>query len=147
MPNMSNYLESGVLSLLFRSGSFSKPSTIAIALATGTLNENMGGALGGKEVPNAGGYARVYLNPSDSNWTNIAQTTPEDSGYVKNQFNITFPQATANWDGTVTDVAILDTGSYNGGNLLFYGKLSSSRVVQQNDQFIISSNNLSVFLD
>lgn len=146
MPNMSNYAESGILTLFFRSGSFSKPAAIAIALATGTLAETQTGDLGGNEVPNAGGYSRVYLNPSDSNWASITQTAV-GSGTTSNTPAITFPTATANW-GTITDVAICDTGTFNGGNMLFYGKLTTPKTVQNGDTFSFAAGgNLSMFCD
>jgi hypothetical protein len=77
MTALSDYLESGILTHLFRSGSFSKPSNISIALTSDVAKDNDTGAsipelptsvlLG--SITTSTNYQRKSLgSPSDSKW-------------------------------------------------------------------------------
>lgn len=151
MPAASDYLESGILTHLFRSGSFTKPTVIAIALCSGAPAQNDTGALltkelGGGGTPGSppGGYNRQTLNPSDSNWSPIAQTS--GSGTTDNASTITFGPATADW-GTITHIAILDNSGYGSGNLLMSAAVRTQKTVQNGDTLQISTGNLDIYLD
>lgn len=151
MPRMTDYLESGFIQHLFRTGSFTKPTTIAIALCSGTVVDSDTGALltkelGGGGTPGSppGGYNRQTLNPSDSNWTAIQQVS--GSGATDNASTITFGPATADW-GTVTYIAITDNSGYGSGNVLMYGALSVSKTVGNGDTLQISTGNLDIYFD
>jgi hypothetical protein len=71
------------------------------------------------------------------------------SGSCATDATVTFPVATATY-GNVTHIAIVDhatnTNWGTGVNVLFYGSLTTSKQIDQNDQFIISSGNLTVTL-
>ena len=139
---MSNYLESQVIQHIFRTSSYTKPSQIGIALCTVAPADTDTGTLTGKEVSNAGSYARVAVAPSDSNWNNVTG----GNGTTSNASAITFTAASADW-GTVTHVAICDNVTYGAGNLLFWGSLTGSKVVNNGDTFQFSSSQLSVQVD
>lgn len=144
--NLSNYAASGLLTHLFRTSSFTKPGTLAIALATGTLNGGMNGGLGGNEVPNAGAYARQTLNPLDANWAAITFTN--GSGTTSNTPAINFPTATAPWGGVnITDIAIIDSATYGAGNLLWFGKLTVPKTIGTGDTFSFAAGNLQAMMD
>lgn len=144
MASASNFTESGVLSLIFLNVTFpDPPRTVAIALATGTLLDTMDGALGNLEVANAGAYARVVYPRSGANWRFIVDGAGA-SGQINNVGAITFPTATANW-GQVTHVAIVNSGVYGAGQLLFHGPLTVAKTVTTNDTFSFSDGNLSIF--
>lgn len=121
MSAMSDYLEGQIRAHIFRTATFAKPTVIAIALFTAAPGE----AGGGTEV-SGGSYARVSLNPLDANWS-APDTT---GGQTANLSAITFPTPTANW-GTITHFGIFDAAA--AGNLLFYGPLSTPRVVANGD--------------
>lgn len=121
MSAMTDYLEAEIRKHIFRTGSFTKPTALYIALYTAAPGE----AGGGTEVT-GGSYARVQRDPLDANWT-AASTT---DGKTDNAADITFPAPTANW-GTVTHFAILDAAS--GGNMLFYGALTVAKTVNNGD--------------
>ena len=142
MANMSDYLETQLINHVFRTSSYTKPSTLAIALCTSAPTDSDTGSLTGKEVSNAGSYARVALNPLDANWA----ATSGGNGTTSNVSTITFPTATADW-GTVTHVAICDSSTYGGGNLLFWGPLTASKTVSNGDTLTLSASGLSVQLD
>lgn len=123
MANMSDYLEVEIRKHIFRTGSFTKPTVLAVALFTAAPSDSGGGT----EVT-GGSYARVDVPPLDANWSGASAT----SGLTDNVSAITFPTATADW-GTITHVGIFDATS--GGNLLFHGALAASKTVTNGDTF------------
>lgn len=133
MAAMSDYLELQILTHIFRTGSFTKPTTIAIALFTAAPSDSGGGT----EVT-GGSYARVAVNPLDANWS-----LPGAAGLTDNVGVITFPTATAAW-GTVTHIGIFDATT--AGNLLFHGALTASKTVGNGDTFSIAAGALDITL-
>ena len=121
MSQATNYLEDAIVQHFFRTGSFTKPTVLAVALYTATPGE----AGGGTEV-SGGSYARVSNNPLDANWA----ATSGGNGQTSNVGALTFPAPTAAW-GTVTHMAILDATS--AGNMLVYGTLTNSRIINNGD--------------
>ena len=117
----SNHLEDGFIQHIFRTGSFTKPTVLGVALFTAAPSDSGGGT----EVT-GGSYARIDVPPLDANW---AATSGSD-GETSNVSDITFAAPTANW-GTVTHFAIFDATS--GGNLLYHGALDSSKVINNGD--------------
>jgi hypothetical protein len=141
MAGMSDYLEGEILNHIFRTSSFVKPSTIAIALVTSPIVDSDTGSTIA-EVANSNGYARVVLNPSDSNWA----APVAGDGVTSNSIAITFPQATGSW-GTVSGVAILDSSTYGSGNVLLFGTLAVSKTINNGDTFTFAISGLSITLD
>ncbi|MCA1570847.1 MAG: hypothetical protein LC798_11120 [Chloroflexi bacterium] len=119
---MSDYLEVEIRKHIFRTGSFTKPTGLYVALFTAAPSDSGGGT----EV-SGGSYARVQVGPSDATWTGASAT----SGLTDNAADVTFPAPTANW-GTITHFAIFDAAT--AGNLLIHGALTTSRVVNNGDQ-------------
>ena len=137
MSAMSDYLESEVIKHIFRTGSFTKPTVLAVALCTAATTDAQTGATI-TEVANTGAYARTSLNPLDANWT-----APGAGGLTDNAAEITFPTATANW-GTVTHIAICDSATWGAGNVLLHGALTSSKTVNSGDTFKFTVGSLDV---
>ena len=121
MSAMSDYLENELIKHLFRTGSMTKPSVLAVGLFTGAPSDSGGGT----EV-SGGSYARASLNPLDANWA----ATSGSNGQTSNSSAITFPTPTASW-GTVTHFAIFDATS--AGNMLFWGVLTASKSINNGD--------------
>lgn len=119
MSAFSNFVENELIKHLFRTGSFTKPTALYIALFTAAPSD----AGGGTEVSGAG-YARVNLAPSDSNWA-----APTD-GSTSNAVNIAFGLPTADW-GVVTHLGVFD--AVTGGNLLLWGALTAQKTVNNGD--------------
>ena len=65
-------------------------------------------------------------------------------GAVSNSGPVTWDPATANYDGDVTCLAVMDASS--GGNVLFYGELTLAKTVSTGDQFQIATGNLTISL-
>lgn len=121
MSQMTDYLEAEIRKHVFRTGSFTKPTVLAVGLFTAAPGE----AGGGTEV-SGGSYARVQRDPLDANWTAASST----DGLTDNAAALTYPAPTANW-GVVTHCAISDATS--AGNMLLYGALTASKTVNNGD--------------
>jgi hypothetical protein len=121
MSAMSDYLEVEIRKHIFRTGSFTKPTVLAIGLFTVAPSD----AGGGTEV-SGGNYARVQRDPLDANWT-----APDGTGGVtKNAAAVTFPAPNADW-GQVVAFGIFDNTS--GGNLLIHASLTTPKTVNNGD--------------
>lgn len=121
MSAMTDYLEVEVRKHIFRTGSFTKPAALHVALYTAAPGETGGGT----EV-SGGSYARVQRDPLDANWS-----APDGTGGLTDNVGaLTFPTPSANW-GTITHFAILDAAS--AGNMLLYGALTAQKTVNNGD--------------
>jgi hypothetical protein len=125
----SDYLENRLTDHVFRSATFAKPAGLWVALFTAAPSD----AGGGTEVA-GGGYARVNLPPSDSNWRatqgGTSGASTGTSGATANAVPITFAAPSANW-GTITHYAIFDAAT--AGNLLFTDALTTPRPILNGD--------------
>jgi hypothetical protein len=121
MAGKSNYLEGKLLDELYGAAAFPAPATIYVALYTSAPSD----AGGGTEV-SGGSYARAAVTNNGTNWP-AASGTPrmKSNGTV-----ITYAAPTANW-GTVTHFGTFDAAT--AGNLLHWGALTASRVINSGD--------------
>lgn len=142
MASANDYLEKQWASHIFGSGTYTKPSVIAIALCRNAPTDAQTGATI-PEVSNANAYARQTLNPSSTNWLDPILA----DGNCGNLQTITFPaDTTADW-GWVSGVAICDSATYGAGNVLFQGTLTTPKLVQVGDQMVFSVSGITVQLD
>jgi hypothetical protein len=137
MSASSDYLELKLLDHVLGNTAFTQPANIYVALFTASTNLESNNP--SAEVSTSGtAYARQAVS-----FANAA------SGSCATDATVTFPVATATY-GTVTHIAIVDhaTNTTWGSNVnvLFYGALTTSKQIDTNDQFIISSGNLTVTL-
>lgn len=107
MSAKTDYLEDAILDHVLGGSSYSAPATTYLALFTSAPGE----AGGGTELT-AGGfsYARQAIS-----WGSAS------GGSISNDTQIDFTNTP---EATITHVAIMDASS--GGNMLYYGSLSSS---------------------
>jgi hypothetical protein len=143
MSALSDYLENKLIDHIFRSGSFAAPTALHIALLTAAPSDSGGGT----EV-SGNNYARVALNPSDTNWKSTQNTATAGAstgtgGQTKNAVAITFPTPSGNW-GTVSHFGIYDAAS--GGNLLFHGALTIAKTINQSDTVSFPADSLTITL-
>lgn len=141
MAAATDYLENRLVDWLLRGQSFTPPSTTYVALFTTATTD----AGGGTEV-SGGGYARVAIASSLTNWagTQAPGSTTASSGtggQTSNNNTITFPQATANW-GTITHFALFDAST--GGNMLIHGALTQAKQIDAGDQLVIDPAQLTI---
>lgn len=112
MPGgFSNFLEDKSLGHIFIED-YVAPDNLYIGLCTANPTETGTGA-SCFELPNEDNYARVETVPGD--WELAA--TP---GIVRNKNMIEFNVPDANW-GLIKYFVILDSGTYDQGNMLIYG--------------------------
>ncbi len=128
MGAFTDYLENKLLDHVLRNTAYTSPTTVYVALFTAAPGE----AGGGTEV-SGGGYARQAVTFS-----------APSAGSTSNSSDITFPTATADW-GTITHFAIFDAST--GGNMLYYGQLTSSVTVNSGQQLTIPAGNLTISHD
>lgn len=144
IAGMSDYLRDKLIDHLFRNTAYTKPTVLGIALCTSApRNENNGATI--PELVGDNGYARQALNPLNTNWIGTHySTTGNSSGVEATTFNtvdVQFPVATDDW-GTITHVAVLDSVTHGGGNMLFWGKLSRPRTISTGDRFVLRAEEL-----
>jgi hypothetical protein len=130
MSAFSDFLENSLIDHIFRGQTYTPPATIHVGLLTASAADGSPGT----EVT-GGSYARVAVTASLANFagTQSAGSTAASSGTsgaTSNNGVITFPAPTANW-GSVTHFALFDAST--GGNLLFYGALSTAKTVNNGD--------------
>ena len=139
MSAMSNFLEKKVLDHILNVTPYTAPTTLWVALFTGTaasVRANLEAGTISDEVANSGAYARtaVTFNAATSG-----------AGTSTNSADVTFTAASGSW-GTVTCVAIMDSGTYGAGNVLVYGELGTAKTITSGDIFKIPSGEITITL-
>jgi len=125
MAAKSHYLDNALLSHVLRNVALSSPATVYAALFTVAPTPSTAGT----EV-SGGSYARV------------ATTFGAPAlGVSLNSAPVAFPTATLNW-GTVVAVGIFD--QLSGGNLLYFGTLTTSKAVDNGDTASFATSALSI---
>ena len=109
MTQMSDYLEEALVDHIFRSTTFTKPTTLYFALCTAVVVDSDTGATI-TEVANSNGYARASLASADANWN----APSSGDGLTDNITEIVFGPASGGAWGTVTDIAIMDRYCHHG---------------------------------
>ena len=136
MAAFSDYLEAAILNSVFRATAFpAEPTNVYIALFTAAPSDSGGGT----EV-SGNAYARKTISTAGG----TAFSAPGVGGETHNVAEQAFAAASGgNW-GTVTHFGIFDAVS--GGNLLFHGALTASKVVNDGDVFRFVASALSITL-
>lgn len=133
MGAASNYLELKLLDHALGTTTFTKPTTVYLALFTADPGEASSFT---NEISTSGtAYSRQAISFAAA-----------ASGSAASSATVTFPTATASW-GTITHVAVCDGGTAGAGNQLFYGAVTTSKTIDTGDTFQVSSGNLTVALD
>jgi hypothetical protein len=133
---ISTYLANKLLDLVFNGTVYGKPDTF-IAFTTAVIVDG-DTDLSGKEVANAGAYAREQVLPAGWNVASL--------GLVDNNGEIAFTPATASW-GTITSVAICDSGTWNAGNVLFYDNDMADQAVGDGDTAKFPDTDLEITME
>ena len=134
MSAASNALENALLDHTLTATAYTPPTTrylglfkndsgnAAANLEAGTLTDEISG----------GSYARKAITFGAAS-----------GGTSANNATVTFDTATASW-GTVTHVAIMSAST--GGSVLYYGAVSTSKLIESGDTFQVTTGNLTVSL-
>ena len=136
MSAASNYLENALLNHTLTATGFTAPATRYLALFTNTS----GSAATNLEA----GTLTDEVSTSGSAYARKAVTfAAASSGTSATNATVTFDAATANW-GTITHIALMDAST--GGQVLFWGAVTTSKTIETGDTFQVSSGNLTVSL-
>ena len=134
MSAASNFLENKVLDHVLTATTYTAPLTRYLALyknISGNAATNLESGILTDEIT-GGSYQRKAVTFSAAvNGTSSTDVT------------VTFDTATANW-GTVTHVAVID--SLSGGQVLFWGAVTTPKVIETGDTFQVTAGNLTVSL-
>ena len=98
----------------------------------------------GVEVANTFGYARQAITISDAAWKDPSIVV---QGLTQNLVDITWPVSLGGVWGTIVAVAIVDSTTYDAGNMLLHGILNDPVTINNGDTFKISSNDLNITFD
>jgi len=133
MSAASDYLENAVLDHVLANTAFTQPSTLYLGLFTesGSTAANLEAGTLTDEI-SGGDYVRETITFDAAS-----------AGAADSAATVTFPAATANW-GEITHVAVLDASS--GGNVLFYGAVTTPKTIESGDTFQVSAGNLTISL-
>jgi hypothetical protein len=133
MSAFSADLENRVMDHILGGSDYTRLANVHLALFTTAPTENGGGV----EVA-GNGYTRVAIPNNSTNW-------PASTGGTKtNGAAFTFPVATGSW-GTITHWAIMSAAT--GGNILFFGALSSAKTIANTDSLSFGVGQISITLD
>lgn len=123
--SLTDYGESYVLGLI------KDAKTYYLGMLTSPARDD----LAGTEVT-GGGYARQPIT--------FNVPVEGDPGYMTNSAVIEFPTATATW-GTVIAWGVYDAET--GGNLVWYGDLTTAKELSANDTIIVHAGDLKLTID
>jgi hypothetical protein len=128
---MSDYLENEILDHVFKTGDWTAPTNLLVALYTAVPSDTGGGT----ELTSAAtGYERVAQDVWDAG----------SGGATENTSAVTFTTAGAAW-GTIVAAGIFDASA--AGNLLWWGTLTTNKSVGNGDQVEFAIGAIDVTLD
>jgi hypothetical protein len=132
MGSFSDHWENEILDHVFKTGAYTAPTNIYIALCKSTVADDDTGSTLPTEV-SGGAYARIVCNTWDAASAGATENTQVES----------YAQATADW-GTVTHFALCDHSST--GNMLCHGALGTAKNVQSGDTAKFATGDIDVTL-
>jgi len=158
MSAASNYLENAALDHILRNTALSQPSTLTLALFSGTASDVLAALEAGTGSRTGTGNWGHYEITGGAYTRKTSAFAAASGGSAATSGNITFDTATGNYDNaagsgsTITCIAIMDTAftpdgsTTHAGNVLFYGQLDNPKEVLSGDTFQVSTGNLTVSL-
>jgi len=132
MGSFSDFWENEILDHVFKTGAYTAPTNIYIALCKTTVQDDDTGSTLPGEV-SGGSYARKICNTWDASSGGATENTQVES----------FTTASADW-GSVTHFALCDHST--GGNMLAHGALGTAKNVESGDTFKFGTGDIDVTL-
>jgi len=136
MSAASNYLENKLLDHVLKVATFTVPTTLYLGLFNNTSTATA-----------ANLEAGVLTDETSTSGTAYARKTvafgAASGGTAATNATVTFDTATVSW-GTITHIAVMD--AITGGNVLFYGAVTVSKLIDVGDTFQVSTGNLTISL-
>lgn len=123
MADANNYLKNEILDHICNVGAWTAPTTLYLALLSSSS------AASDDTTTNAAKEVKVGTFPVDGYQRQaITFGSAASGGTISNTVAVTFGPATADWD-EVTDFWIVDSATYQAGNILYQGTLASPKTV------------------
>lgn len=136
MSAASDYLENKLLDHVLKTAAYTQPTSLYIGLyknVSGNAAANLEAGILTDEISTSGtAYARKTVAFGAAS-----------AGTAATNATVTFDTATAQW-GTITHIAVLDAAT--GGNVLFWGPVTVSKLIDTGDTFQVSTGNLTITL-
>lgn len=133
MSAASNYLENKVLDHVLKNTAYTQPASLYLALFTSNPADQL-----------EQGTLTFEVSTSGTAYTRKAVTfAAASNGAAATNATVTFDAATASW-GTIGFVAVMDQAT--GGNVLFWGAVTTSKTIDTGDTFQVTSGNLTISL-
>ena len=146
MSAASSYLEAKVLNHVLTATAYTAPTTRYVALFNNTsgnaLANLQNGTLTDEVTTSGSAYSRQAITFAAAATTGSGLTAVTSAA---SNATVTFPAATATW-GSVTHIAVMDSGTAGAGNVLFFGAVTTAKQIDTGDTFQITSGNLTVAL-
>jgi hypothetical protein len=133
MSAASDFLENELLDHVLDNAAYTSPTNVYLALFTADTGLETNSPSAEAQTPGVDGYSRVTLSFAAAAGGSSATDAAATVG----------PCTNSNW-GTITHIAVMDAAT--GGNVLFYGAVTTSKTIEVGDTFQISSGNLTVTL-
>lgn len=134
MSAASNYLENKVLDHTLRNTAFTQPSALYLAVfknTSGSAATNLEAGTLTDEISGNNYVRKTIAFNAASGGTSASTAT------------VTFDAATGDW-GTVTHIAIMDAET--SGNVLYWGALTTSKLIESGDTLQFVANNITISL-
>ncbi len=141
MASKSNYLSKELLDHVLKTGAYTVPTNIYVALATSAPDDDDDGSdFAAKECDYAG-YDRVVCN----GWDAASGTT---TAATANTAAISFPECASGTADVVTHFAVLDgNAKTDADHVLYWGQLSAQKTIEVGDTPRFAAGDLDITED
>lgn len=130
MAELSTYMEDRIVNFM-RNVAITGEAAVYVALFT--ADDGLEGGTITSEVADAYDYARQ-----------LAGLSASSDGVSANASDITFGPANGGAWGTITHLALIDSGTHAAGNVIMHSALDASKTVADGDTFKINAGDLDV---
>lgn len=133
MADFADYLEDAILNFWLRNnpGALTSPATVYVALFTA-------------DPTDAGSFTNEVSQATNSYARQAVTFGAPSGGQVSNTGDVVFSDMPAT---TITHFAIVDSGTYQGGNALYTNALGSSATLAAGDTYTLATGNITIAND
>lgn len=137
--SVSTYSGNAMVNILTKNTAWPVSSARYLALFTSSTGLSTNSLATSSEV-NTGGYSRLQVEGATGRTFSDASAMASS-----NQQDWLFPTATGSW-GTITHIALVDSATILGGNVVAWGVLQTARPISNGDTFRVLTGDLDVLI-
>lgn len=147
MSNFSDYLELKIVGATLCKSSFTTPQSLWLAAICSMASTDVGtiGTGASQGCYEAGYSSLAYAQTANYTRQPVLFYTPSGSASVANTPAITWSAASLTW-GAVSHMAVMDSGSYGLGNILYWVTLASTRQIDAGDTLQVPLGGLVIYV-